>query len=172
LGWIGKNSMLINKKLGSYFFIGEMLINLELPYDTVEIKNGCGKCNRCIENCPVNAITHNKTVDSTKCISYHTIENKGNIPENIKNNMNGWAFGCDICQEVCPWNRMAKPANEFDFQPSEKLSNITQQDWQNLSKEQFDEIFQNSAIRRAGFSGIKRNLEQCTMMKNNSEYSY
>ena len=120
LGWIGKNGMLINKKLGSYFFIGELVVNLELPYNKTEIKNYCGTCNRCIENCPLNAINQNKTIDANRCVSYHTIENKGIIPETIKNNLNGWTFGCDICQEVCPWNRKATPTNEPEFQPTEK----------------------------------------------------
>ncbi|MCL2072447.1 MAG: tRNA epoxyqueuosine(34) reductase QueG [Marinilabiliaceae bacterium] len=124
LGWIGKNGMLINRKLGSYFFIGELFVNLELPYNKIEIKNGCGTCSRCIESCPVNAINENKTIDANKCISYHTIENKGVIPELIKSNLNGWIHGCDVCQETCPWNRFAKATNEPEFQPKNRLQII------------------------------------------------
>jgi epoxyqueuosine reductase len=158
LGWIGKNSMLINKNLGSYFFIGEIVINLELPYNVLEVKNGCGKCKRCIENCPTNAISENKCINSNKCISYHTIENKGNVPEDIKNKLNGWIFGCDICQEVCPWNRMAKPTNETDFMPSKELSNITEDDWQKITEARFDVLFYSSTIKRTGKEKKKRNI--------------
>ena len=105
MGWIGKNSLLINKKWGSWIFTGELVVNIELAYNSVEIENGCGTCTLCIESCPTNAIKQNKTIDANRCISYHTIENKGFIPDSVKNKMQGWAYGCDICQEVCPWNR-------------------------------------------------------------------
>ena len=158
LGWIGKNSMLINRKSGSYFFIGELVINLELTYNNSQVKNGCGTCNRCLENCPVNAITPYKTIDSNKCISYHTIENKGDISENVKNKMNEWIFGCDICQEVCPWNKRAIPTKEQAFYPSEKLMSMKTEDWQNLTRNEFDKLFENSAIKRTTFYKLKENI--------------
>ena len=159
LGWIGKNSMLINRNSGSYFFIGELVINLELNYNNTVIKESCGTCNQCIKSCPVNAITPHRTIDANKCISYHTIENKGIIPEIFKEKMNGWIFGCDICQEVCPWNKRAKPTDIQEFQPSEKLKYMTKEDWQNLNQEQFNDLFKNSAVQRTGFSVLKRNIE-------------
>ena len=159
LGWIGKNGMLINRNLGSYFFMGELLLNVKLPFNKNEEKNRCGKCNLCIDSCPVGAINQNKTIDSNKCISYHTIENKGIIPKKIIQKQNGWIFGCDICQEVCPWNKKAKSTEETEFQPSELLKNMTKEDWQNLTQEKFDNLFKHSTINRTGFLKIKRNID-------------
>lgn len=155
LGWIGKNSLLLNHKLGSYFFIGSIIVDIELKYDT-PINEFCGSCNRCIEACPTQAIVDSKVVDSRKCISYQTIENKGTIPTHIVKHLNGWIFGCDICQEVCPWNKRAIPHKEPSFEP--KLALIQNNDWENLSELTYNELFEGSAVKRAGYAGLMRNI--------------
>jgi epoxyqueuosine reductase len=159
LGWIGKNGMLINRRLGSYVFIGELVIDIDLTYNNIEEKNRCGNCSKCTEACPTKAIIGNSTVDSNKCISYLTIENKGEIPEKYKNKLSGWIFGCDICQEVCPWNRIAKPMNEPEFKSDKYLLEMSPNDWKNISNEKFNELFRNSAIKRTKFEGLKRNID-------------
>lgn len=159
LGWIGKNSMLINKQKGSDFFIGSMLLNLELIYDS-PIKDYCGNCTRCIDSCPTDAIMPERSIDSNRCISYLTIELKSDkIPEEFVDQLNGWAFGCDICQDVCPWNRFAVEHEEFEFEPKEELLAMTKDEWHNLDQETFSNLFRKSAVKRAKFKGLKRNLD-------------
>ncbi len=158
LGWIGKNSLLLNKKFGSYVFIGEMILNAELEYEQRKVNDFCGNCSLCINECPTNAILPGRMVDANKCISYQTIENKGDIPEEFRQNFYNRIFGCDICQDVCPWNRKLTKHKTDELNPSARLMGMTLVEWQNLSKEDFDEIFQGSAVKRAGYSGLKRNF--------------
>ena len=161
LGWIGKNSLLINKKYGSYFFIGELIIDVELEYDK-PIKDACGTCTKCIDACPTQAIVQEKVVDANKCISYLTIENKGEINAGFKPDFSNQIFGCDICQDVCPWNSKLEATNELDFQPKEELFSLTKENWTNLDEEKFNEIFQASAVKRAKYEGLKRNIDFIT----------
>lgn len=159
LGWIGKNSNLINKKSGSFFFLAELIIDLELEYDG-PIKDYCGTCTACIDECPTEAIIEPYKVDGSKCISYLTIELKDEIlPKEFKGKMENWAFGCDICQDVCPWNRFSKPHNEPLFNPHPDLIHLTKNDWQDLTKEVFQELFRKSAVKRTKFEGLKRNIK-------------
>ena len=157
LGWIGKNSLLINKDVGSYFFIAEIICDLELEYD-VPVSDRCGNCTRCIDACPTNAITQAQVIDSNKCISYLTIENKDSIPKELKNEMNQSIFGCDICQDICPWNRFSTPHNEKEFLPNQKLKKLRKKDWIELTEETFNRIFEGSAIKRAKYKGLKKNI--------------
>ncbi|ASB49496.1 tRNA epoxyqueuosine(34) reductase QueG [Alkalitalea saponilacus] len=157
LGWIGKNSMLINRKLGSWVFIAELVVNLELPYNQTTVNDGCGGCTRCIDACPTQAILPHRQIDSNRCISYLTIENRDDIPENFEGKLDGWVFGCDICQEVCPWNRKAKDTDEPDFRPSEQLLKMTPVEWEKLTPEKFSELFRGSAVKRTKFNGFMRN---------------
>ena len=158
LGWIGKNSLLINKDVGSYFFIAEIICDLELEYD-VPVSDRCGNCTRCIDACPTNAITQAQVIDSNKCISYLTIENKDSIPKELKNEMNQSIFGCDICQDICPWNRFSTPHNEKEFLPNQKLKKLRKKDWIELTEETFNRIFEGSAIKRAKYKGLKKNIK-------------
>ncbi len=159
LGFIGKNTMLINRKGGSFFFIGHIFIDLELEYDqNVAEKNFCGSCILCIEACPTEALEPFK-LDARKCISYLTIENKKDIPVEFKSKFNHWIFGCDICQDVCPWNRNSKIHQEPLFKLTEELIAMRKSNWQNLSEEQFNKLFENSAVKRAGYEGLKRNIK-------------
>ncbi len=158
LGWIGKNSMLISKRKGSYFFICELITDIELEYDQPMGGNYCGDCSRCMDACPTGAITDLRVVDAGKCISYLTIENKGEIPETLTGKYKQWIFGCDICQDVCPWNRFSSPHNEPLFEPSSALMELHQKDWEQLDNEQYNQIFRKSAIKRAKFAGLKRNI--------------
>lgn len=162
LGWVGKNTLLINKEQGSFFFLAEMIIDLELEPDG-PIKDYCGTCTRCIDACPTDAITPYQ-LDASKCISYLTIELKDSIPSEFKDQMEGWAFGCDICQDVCPWNRFSKPHNEEAFRPKKELEELFNNNWEDLTKEVFQAAFKNSAVKRTKFDGLKRNLE---FLKNN-----
>ena len=157
LGWIGKNTNLINKKTGSFFFIAELILDLELEYDHPTTDH-CGSCTACIDSCPTNALATPYKIDATKCISYATIELKNNIPNSFKDNMKGWIFGCDICQDVCPWNRFSKNHNEPSFEDKKNISNMSKKEWEDLTKEVFDKVFKESPIKRTGYSGIKRNL--------------
>lgn len=158
LGFIGKNTMLINRKGGSYFFIGHIILDLELDYEEIPgEKNFCGSCTLCIKACPTNALQA-FILDARKCISYLTIEHRGEIPGKFKSKFDDWIFGCDICQDVCPWNRDAKPHGEPQFQLSDKLKSMRKSDWQNLEKDQFAELLSQSAIQRAGLDGLKRNI--------------
>lgn len=159
LGWIGKNTMLISPKKGSWFFLGELIIDIDLIYDS-QIKDHCGTCTRCIEACPTQAISPKGYImDGSKCISYYTIELKGALPEEIKSKLDGWMFGCDVCQQVCPWNRFSTPHHENDFLPSEVLLDMKYADWLSLEEDTFKEIFQGSAVKRTGYSGLIRNIE-------------
>jgi len=157
LGWIGKNSLLINKRMGSYFFLAEIICDLKLDYDN-EVSDHCGKCTKCIDACPTDAIREAQVIDANKCISYLTIENKENIPAEFNKQLNDFIFGCDICQDVCPWNRFSQPHNEKQFSPKSELIEFTKKDWKELTKETFDIIFKDSAVKRAKFKGIKRNI--------------
>ena len=158
LGWIGKHSNVITRDLGSWVFIGELLLNLELEYDTEQIEDHCGTCTLCLEACPTAAITEPYVVDSNKCISYATIELRApEIPEQVASNLNGWLYGCDICQDVCPWNRFEQPTVEKRFEPREGNVNARLDDVVGLSPENYAERFRHSAIKRAKLSGLKRN---------------
>ncbi len=157
LGWIGKNSNLINKESGSFYFIAELIIDLELEYDG-PVKDYCGTCTRCIDACPTDAISAPYVVNGSKCISYFTIELKENIPNVVKGKFDNWAFGCDICQDVCPWNKFAKPNKEKHFQPKDELLGLTKNDWQELTEETFKRVFKNSAVKRTKFTGLRRNI--------------
>lgn len=159
LGWVGKNGNLINKKEGSFFFIATLIVDVELNYDDPFTGDYCGTCTRCIDSCPTEAILPDKVIDGSKCISYYTIELKDAlIPGAMKNKFENWMFGCDVCQDVCPWNRFSKPNNEINFTPIPQVLNFTTNDWEALTEEQFAIIFKNSPLKRSKFGGIKRNL--------------
>lgn len=158
LGWNGKHSLLIEKQKGSFFFLAELIIDLELEYDTPTKTDHCGECTRCIDACPTEAILPNNVIDSNKCISHLTIELKDSIPNQFKNDMENWMFGCDICQDVCPWNRFSKPHNEPLFAPKEALLNFNKKDWEEITEETFGKIFKKSAVKRTKYSGLKRNI--------------
>jgi epoxyqueuosine reductase len=158
LGWIGRNSMLISRRAGSFVFIGEIILNLELEYNDLQESDFCGSCNRCIEACPSMAILDNRTIDSERCISYQTIENNGEISPGVEDNLSGRVFGCDICQDVCPWNRKAINHNEPAFEPEPGLLEMSGKDWLKLEEEEFEKLFRQSAIQRAGYDKIQRNL--------------
>jgi epoxyqueuosine reductase len=158
LGWVGKNSNLINKHSGSYFFIAELIVDIDLAPDG-PIKDYCGTCTRCIDACPTDAIVEPYVVDGSKCISYFTIELKEAIPEELAGKFNNMLFGCDICQDVCPWNRFSKKHQEPHFEPTTQLLNFSLKDWEELTEEVFLKMFKDSPLKRTKFSGIKRNLE-------------
>lgn len=159
LGWIGKNGNLLHKQAGSFFFIATLIVDVELMYDDPFAKDYCGSCRRCIEACPTDAILENKVIDGSKCISYFTIELKDALlPEHLKSQFSDWMFGCDVCQDVCPWNRFSKPHNEINFTPLPQILNFTSNDWEDLTEESFKQIFKNSPLKRRKFEGIKRNL--------------
>lgn len=158
LGWIGKHTNLINKKSGSFFFIAELIVDLELEYDS-PIKDYCGTCRACMDACPTDAIAEPYIVDGSKCISYFTIELKKLIPGEMKGRFENWAFGCDICQDVCPWNRFSKPHKEPLFNPDPKLLEMTKKEWEEITGDIFNGLFRNSAVNRTKFSGLKRNIE-------------
>jgi epoxyqueuosine reductase len=158
LGWIGKNTNLINKQQGSFFFIAELIIDIDLEYDG-PIQDYCGTCTKCIDACPTEAIVEPFVVDGSKCISYLTIELKESIPNDFKNKMDNWAFGCDVCQDVCPWNRFSLPHHEVQFNNQTGLLNLTTQEWDELTEETFSIIFKHSAVKRTKYKGLKRNLE-------------
>ncbi|TAF72608.1 MAG: tRNA epoxyqueuosine(34) reductase QueG [Bacteroidetes bacterium] len=157
LGWIGKHSNLINREIGSFFFIAELIVDLELNTDG-PITDFCGTCTRCIDACPTDAISEPYVVDGSKCISYLTIELKDNIPTEFSGKMENWIFGCDICQDVCPWNRFSKPTQIEQFKPLEALTNMKTTDWQELTEETFKQLFSKSAIKRTKYEGLKRNI--------------
>jgi epoxyqueuosine reductase len=162
LGWVGKNSNLIHPKQGSFFFIAELILDLELEADG-PIKDYCGTCTRCIDACPTDAIVEPYVVDGSKCISYLTIELKDAIlPTEFKGKMDNWMFGCDVCQDVCPWNRFAKKHQEPRFNPNDKLLSLSQTDWKELTNEVFSELFKLSAVKRTKFDGLQRNIEFLT----------
>lgn len=157
LGWIGKHSNLLTKQLGSFYFIAELIIDLDLEYDN-PVTDHCGSCTACIDACPTNAIVADRVVDGSKCISYFTIELKNEIPTSQKGNFEDWMFGCDICQDVCPWNRFSKPHNEPLFNPNPELLSMSKKDWEEITEDVFQKIFKNSAVNRTKFSGLKRNI--------------
>lgn len=159
LGWIGKNSLLINRKIGSFLFLGELFLDIELAYENSNYEDFCGGCNRCIRSCPTGAIVEPYIVNGSKCISYYTIELKGEIPTEVSGKFQNRVFGCDICQDVCPWNRMSKANNVADFEPNPKLLSMTKEEWNEMDSHTFGEIFRNSAVKRTKFKGIKRNLD-------------
>ncbi len=160
LGWIGKNSNLISVEHGSFFFIGELILDIELPFDSPKlVTDHCGKCTKCIDACPTKAIVASRVVDARRCISYQTIELKGELDESLKGQFENRVFGCDICQDVCPWNLKSQPHNEHAFIPKPELLELTGNDWHNMEKPVFNELFRNSAVKRTGFEGLKRNLK-------------
>jgi len=159
LGWMGKNANIIHPKHGSFFFIAELILDLDLEPDG-PMKDYCGTCTKCIDACPTDAIVQPYVVDGSKCISYLTIELKDEIlPSEFKGKMENWAFGCDICQDVCPWNRFSKPTKEARFNPHENLLKMSKADWTDLTQEVFQELFKKSAVKRTKFDGLRRNVD-------------
>ncbi|ESU20052.1 iron-sulfur cluster binding protein [Flavobacterium cauense R2A-7] len=158
LGWIGKHSNLLTQKVGSFYFIAELIVDLELEYDHATTDH-CGSCTACIDACPTEAIVAPYVVDGSKCISYYTIELQDNLPTEMKGKFNDWIFGCDVCQDVCPWNRFSKPHNEPSFQPYPELLSYTKKDWEEITQETFEKVFPNSPLKRAKLSGLQRNID-------------
>ena len=160
LGWIGKNGNLINKQTGSFFFIATLIVDLELEYDDAYAKDYCGTCTKCIDTCPTDAILPDKIIDGSKCISYFTIELKeALIPDSMKGKFENWMFGCDVCQDICPWNRFANSTNEPGFTPIPEVLNFSANDWEAVTEASFKKIFQHSPLKRAKWNGIQRNLK-------------
>jgi epoxyqueuosine reductase len=158
-GWVGKNTLLIHPKAGSYFFLAELILDLELDYDG-PMKDYCGTCTRCIDACPTEAISpQGYLLDGSKCISYLTIELRSALPEDFQGKMDNWMFGCDVCQDVCPWNRFSKPHQEPAFLPNGELLQLSKQDWEELTEEVFQRVFKKSAVKRTKFQGLKRNID-------------
>lgn len=158
LGWIGKNGNLILPQAGSFFFLAELIFDMELEPDSPMTEH-CGSCTKCIDACPTDAIKDSKIIDGSKCISYYTIELRDMIPEEVKGKFENRVFGCDICQDVCPWNRFSIANTEPNFQPKEAMLNMSKQDWYDMTAEVFNELFKNSAVKRTRFAGLKRNLQ-------------
>jgi len=159
IGWVGKNSNIISKKSGSFFFLAELITDLELAYDSPFATDHCGTCTKCIDACPTDAILSPAVIDASKCISYLTIELKNEIPRHFSDKMNNWMFGCDICQDVCPWNRFSVPHTEPAFQPSENLLQMRKEDWLDITEDVFKQIFKHSAVKRTKFKGLSRNID-------------
>ena len=159
LGWVGKNTNLINTKTGSFFFLAELIIDLDLEYDIPATADHCGTCTRCIDACPTEAIVAPYIVDGSRCISYLTIELKNEIPQEFAGKMDNWMFGCDICQDVCPWNRFSVLHQEPAFKPTGDLLDMSKRDWEDITEETFQKVFKNSPIKRTKFTGLKRNIE-------------
>ena len=158
LGWIGKNSNLLTQKVGSFYFIAELILDLDLEHDHATT-NHCGSCTACIDACPTQAIVAPYVVDGSKCISYYTIELKENIPYEMKGKFDEWMFGCDTCQDVCPWNRFSKPHSEPLFNPNPELLSFSKKDWTEITEETFKKVFKNSPIKRTKYDGLKRNIK-------------
>lgn len=159
LGWRGKHTLMVNPKKGSYFFLAELIIDLDLQYDS-SMKDYCGTCTRCIDVCPTNAIdSKGYEMDGSKCISFLTIELKGEIPKEFEGKMDNWMFGCDACQDVCPWNRFSTPHQEPEFSPHPDLLKMTKVDWEELTQERFSELFRKSPVKRTKYGGLMRNIE-------------
>lgn len=158
LGWIGKNSNLLTKEVGSFYFIAELILDLDLEQDG-PVTDHCGTCTACLDACPTQAIVQPYVVDGSRCISYFTIELKNQIPESFKGQWDDWVFGCDICQDVCPWNRFARPHAEPRFEAREELLEMSRGDWEELTEEVFSRVFPKSAVKRAKFSGLRRNID-------------
>jgi epoxyqueuosine reductase len=159
LGWIGKNTNLINTKTGSFFFLAELIVDIELEYDIPATADHCGTCTRCIDACPTEAIVAPYVVDGSRCISYLTIELKNEIPQEFHGKMDNWMFGCDVCQDVCPWNKFSVLNHEAAFKPKDNLLAMNGHDWQEITENIFKKVFKNSAVKRTKFSGLKRNIE-------------
>ena len=159
LGWNGKHTLLIQKQHGSFFFLAELIIDLDLEYDQPFTTDHCGECTRCIDACPTEAILPNTKIDGSKCISYFTIELKDSLPAEFKNTFQDWMFGCDICQDVCPWNRFSKPRTEPLFQPKKELLEMSKREWEEITQETFKKVFNKSAVKRTKFSGLTRNIQ-------------
>ena len=158
LGWIGKHTNLISRDQGSWLFLGELILNMELEYDVPFVEDLCGSCTACIDSCPTQALEEYR-IDAGKCISYLTIEHRGELPE-AENDLHGWIYGCDICQEVCPWNqKFARESDRSEFQPRQEILNRTKEDWKKLTEKKFREIFKGSAVKRTKFAGLKRNIK-------------
>jgi len=157
LGWVGKNTNLISKKTGSFYFIAELIIDLDLIYDSIETDH-CGSCTACIDSCPTDAIVDPYIVDGSKCISYYTIELKDNLPSSLKDKFENWIFGCDICQDVCPWNKFSKPHKEPLFNPTNDLLYMTDRDYKEITLETFNKVFSKSAVKRTKYKGLSRNI--------------
>ena len=157
LGWVGKNSNLITQKVGSFYFIAELIIDLELDYDAPTTDH-CGSCTACLDACPTEAIVAPYVVDGSKCISYFTIELKDNLPQEMKGKFDDWIFGCDVCQDVCPWNRFSKPHNEPLFQANSDILNFSKSDWEEITVDTFQKVFKNSAVKRTKYEGLLRNI--------------
>jgi epoxyqueuosine reductase len=158
LGWIGKNSNLLTQQVGSFYFIAELVVDLDLEYDYATTDH-CGTCTACIDACPTEAIVSPYVVDGSKCISYFTIELKENIPQEMKGKIDDWIFGCDVCQDVCPWNRFSKSHNEPLFNPNPELLSMTKKDWEEITEDTFKKVFKNSAVKRTKLDGLKRNIK-------------
>ncbi|MBS1640082.1 MAG: tRNA epoxyqueuosine(34) reductase QueG [Bacteroidetes bacterium] len=160
LGWVGKNGNLITKQSGSFYFIATLIVDIELNYDEPYTKDYCGSCTKCIDSCPTNAILPNKTINGSKCISYFTIELKDEIlPNEMKNKFNNWMFGCDVCQDICPWNRFSKPNTDNSFVPIPEILNLSTKEWEVMSEETFKKVFKYSPLKRSKYSGIIRNIK-------------
>ncbi|GAB2487200.1 tRNA epoxyqueuosine(34) reductase QueG [Algoriphagus taiwanensis] len=159
LGWIGKNSLLLNRQMGSFFFLAELIIDLEATPDIPLAKDYCGTCTACIDACPTDAIVQPEVIDASKCISYLTIELKEAIPDGFAGKMENWVFGCDICQDVCPWNRFSRPHHESAFLPHPDLEGFSNKDWIEMTEETFRKVFGKSAVKRTKFAGLKRNID-------------
>lgn len=157
VGWIGKNSLLLTRERGSFFFLAELIIDLELAYDG-PLKDYCGTCTACMDACPTDAIPEPYAVDGSRCISYFTIELKEEIPAEVRGKFENWIFGCDICQDVCPWNKFSKPHHQPRFDPSPEFQNMTKNDWKDLTEEVFQKVFKDSPLKRTKFEGVKRNI--------------
>jgi epoxyqueuosine reductase len=159
LGWIGKNTLLLNKKAGSFFFIAELILDLEVEATPPTKFDHCGTCTRCIDACPTDALVDANLLDASKCISYLTIELKDAIPDEFEGKMENWAFGCDICQDVCPWNRFSKPHNESRLEPHPDLIDMKRKDWEEITEEVFRKVFKKSALKRTKYQGLIGNLD-------------
>lgn len=158
LGWLGKNNNLLTKQVGSFYFIAELIIDLELDYDHATTDH-CGSCTACIDACPTQAIIQPYVVDGSKCISYFTIELKDNLPQEMKGKLDDWIFGCDVCQDVCPWNKFSKPHKEPYFTPNKEILSFTKKDWEEITEDTFNKVFKGSAVNRTQLSGFKRNIQ-------------
>ncbi len=169
LGWIGKNGNLLNKQSGSFFFIATLIVDIELQYDDPFAKDYCGSCRKCIDACPTNAILENKIINGSQCISYFTIELKDAlIPDEMKGKFDNWMFGCDVCQDVCPWNRFSKPHHEPNFTPIPEILNLSSKEWEAMSEKSFKEIFKYSPLKRSKYKGIQRNLKFIQLQGSNT----
>ncbi|KSA15062.1 Epoxyqueuosine reductase [Maribacter dokdonensis DSW-8] len=158
LGWVGKNSNLLTQQVGSFYFIAELIVDIDLEYDHA-VTDHCGTCTACLDACPTQAIVEPYVVDGSKCISYFTIELKNELPNEMKGSFDDWMFGCDVCQDVCPWNRFSKPHNEPLFNPHPELLSMTKKDWQEITVDVFQKVFKKSAVKRTKYGGLTRNIE-------------